>query len=301
MLGARGVNYSIVSACASGTHAIGEAAEVIIRGQADAILAGGTESSMIPLILAGFCSMRALVDGRDDPTGASRPFDATRAGFVMAEGAAVLMVEDLEHALARGARIYAEVIGYGASNDALPHRHPPPGVDGRDPDDAATRSRRAGIAAAGRRLHQRPRHLDAVQRLGRDLGDQAGVRRARLSARRVVDQVDGRPPVRRRRRHRGAGHGAHDRPAASSRRPSTTATPTRSATSTTCPTRPARPTSASPSPTRWASAATTAASSSAATTPRRPDRAGGGTGYRTGLGTRFGTRFVCRGGQRQPA
>jgi 3-oxoacyl-[acyl-carrier-protein] synthase II len=117
-LGLRGVNYAIVSACASGSHAIGDAALVIRRGQADAILAGGTESSIVPLILAGFCSMRALADGRDDPKAASRPFDATRSGFVMAEGAAVVMVEELEHALRRGARIYCEVIGYGASNDA---------------------------------------------------------------------------------------------------------------------------------------------------------------------------------------
>jgi 3-oxoacyl-[acyl-carrier-protein] synthase II len=118
LLGARGVNYAIVSACASGTHAIGDAAEVIGRGQADAILAGGTESAIIPLILAGFCSMRALADGRDDPTAASRPFDATRSGFVMAEGSAVMMVEELEHARARDARIYCEVVGSGASNDA---------------------------------------------------------------------------------------------------------------------------------------------------------------------------------------
>ncbi|MDX6548202.1 MAG: 3-oxoacyl-[acyl-carrier-protein] synthase [Gaiellales bacterium] len=117
-LGMRGVNYAIVSACASGSHAIGDAALVIRRGQADAVLAGGTESAIVPLILAGFCSMRALADGREDPTAASRPFDATRSGFVMAEGAAVVMVEDLEHALRRGARIYCEVIGYGASNDA---------------------------------------------------------------------------------------------------------------------------------------------------------------------------------------
>jgi len=117
-LGLRGVNYAIVSACASGSHAIGDAALVIRRGQADAILAGGTESAIVPLILAGFCSMRALADGRDDPAAASRPFDATRSGFVMAEGAAVVMVEELEHAMRRGARIYCEVIGYGASNDA---------------------------------------------------------------------------------------------------------------------------------------------------------------------------------------
>jgi 3-oxoacyl-[acyl-carrier-protein] synthase II len=117
-LGLRGVNYAIVSACASGSHAIGDAALVIRRGQADAILAGGTESAIVPLILAGFCSMRALADGRDDPRAASRPFDATRSGFVMSEGAAVVMVEELEHAVRRGARIYCEVIGYGASNDA---------------------------------------------------------------------------------------------------------------------------------------------------------------------------------------
>jgi 3-oxoacyl-[acyl-carrier-protein] synthase II len=118
-LGLRGPNYAIVSACASGTHAIGDAAEVIKRGQAEAILAGGTESAIIPLILAGFCSMRALADGRDDPPAASRPFDATRSGFVMAEGAAVVMVEELEHARNRGATIYGEVLGYGASNDAF--------------------------------------------------------------------------------------------------------------------------------------------------------------------------------------
>ena len=118
LLGARGVNYSIVSACASGTHAIGDAAEVIKRDQADVILAGGSESSMVPLILAGFCAMRALVDERDDPTKASRPFDVSRAGFVMAEGAGVMVVEELEHAKARGAEIYCEVIGSGASNDA---------------------------------------------------------------------------------------------------------------------------------------------------------------------------------------
>jgi 3-oxoacyl-[acyl-carrier-protein] synthase II len=118
MFGARGINYSIVSACASGTHAIGDAAEVIKRDQADVILAGGAESSMVPLILAGFCAMRALVDEREDPTRASRPFDVSRAGFVMAEGAAVLVVEELERARQRGARIYCEVIGSGASNDA---------------------------------------------------------------------------------------------------------------------------------------------------------------------------------------
>jgi beta-ketoacyl-acyl-carrier-protein synthase II len=118
MIGARGVNYALISACATGTHAVGDAAEVIGRGQADAILAGGTEAVVMPVVLAGFCAMRALVDGRDDPPRASRPFDVTRAGFVFSEGAAVVLVEELEHARARGARIYCEVVGYGVSNDA---------------------------------------------------------------------------------------------------------------------------------------------------------------------------------------
>jgi 3-oxoacyl-[acyl-carrier-protein] synthase II len=118
MIGARGVNYALVSACATGTDAVGDAAEVIRRDQADVILAGGTEAVVIPLVLAGFCAMRALADGGTDPAAASRPFDVTRAGFVFSEGAAVLVVEELEHARARGARIYCEVVGYGVSNDA---------------------------------------------------------------------------------------------------------------------------------------------------------------------------------------
>jgi 3-oxoacyl-[acyl-carrier-protein] synthase II len=117
-LGARGLNYAIVGACATGTDAVGDAYEVIKRDQADVIVAGGTEAVLMPVVLAGFCKMGALIDGRDNPAGASRPFDATRAGFVLAEAAASLVVEELEHARARGAQIYAEVVGYGVSNDA---------------------------------------------------------------------------------------------------------------------------------------------------------------------------------------
>jgi beta-ketoacyl-acyl-carrier-protein synthase II len=125
-LGLRGPNYAPVSACATGSHAVGEGAETIRRGDADVILAGGTEACMHPVILAGFCAMRGLVAEEEDPTRASRPFDATRAGFVMGEGACVLLLEEYERAASRGARIYAEVLGYGTSNDAHHMAQPDP-------------------------------------------------------------------------------------------------------------------------------------------------------------------------------
>jgi 3-oxoacyl-[acyl-carrier-protein] synthase II len=125
-LGIRGPNYAVVSACATGSHAVGEGAELIKRGDADAVLAGGTEACMHPLILAGFCAMRGLVAEDEHPPLASRPFDATRAGFVMGEGACVLLLEDLDAARARGAQVYAEVLGYGASNDAHHMAQPDP-------------------------------------------------------------------------------------------------------------------------------------------------------------------------------
>jgi 3-oxoacyl-[acyl-carrier-protein] synthase II len=125
-LGLRGPNYAPVSACATGSTAIGEAAEVIRRGAADAVLAGGSEAAVTPLILAGFCAMRGLAAEDEYPPRASRPFDATRAGFVMGEGACVLVLEELEAARARGATMYAEVLGYGASNDAHHLAQPDP-------------------------------------------------------------------------------------------------------------------------------------------------------------------------------
>ena len=125
-LGVRGPNYAVVSACATGSHAIGEGAELIRHGYADAVLAGGTEACIHPLILAGFSSMRGLAAANGDPTKASRPFDATRAGFVMAEGAGVVMLEELGAAEARDADVYAEVLGYGASNDAYHMAAPDP-------------------------------------------------------------------------------------------------------------------------------------------------------------------------------
>jgi 3-oxoacyl-[acyl-carrier-protein] synthase II len=125
-LGIRGPNYAIVSACATGSHTIGEGAELIRNGHADAILAGGTEACIHPLILAGFTAMRGLATANGDPAAASRPFDATREGFVMAEGAGVVFLEELESAQRRGAFVYAEVLGYGASNDAYHMAAPDP-------------------------------------------------------------------------------------------------------------------------------------------------------------------------------
>jgi 3-oxoacyl-[acyl-carrier-protein] synthase II len=125
-LGIRGPNYAPVSACATGSHAVGEGAELIRRGDADAVLAGGTEACIHPLILAGFCAMRGLAAEDKHPPRASRPFDATRAGFVMGEGACTLVLEALTHAERRGAPIYTEVLGYGTSNDAHHMAQPEP-------------------------------------------------------------------------------------------------------------------------------------------------------------------------------
>ena len=125
-LGFRGPNYAPVSACATGSHAIGEAAELIRRGDADAALAGGAEACIHPLIFAGFSAMRGLVSEEEHPPRASRPFDATRAGFVIGEGACVLVLEELDAARARGATVYAEILSYGASNDAHHMAQPDP-------------------------------------------------------------------------------------------------------------------------------------------------------------------------------
>ncbi len=118
MLGPKGPNYCTMSACASGADAIGVASEMIMQGDAPAMLAGGTESAINPLGIASFCALKALSTRNDDPQAASRPFDANRDGFILSEGAAVLVLESLEHARARGARIIAELISHGASADA---------------------------------------------------------------------------------------------------------------------------------------------------------------------------------------
>jgi len=129
-VGAQGPNYSIVSACSTSAHCIGEAAEVIRRGDAVAMLAGGSEAGVVPIGVAGFAAMRALSERNDAPERASRPFDAARDGFVMGEGAGVVVLEDLEYAQARGARIYGEVLGYGATDDAYHITAPSEGGEG---------------------------------------------------------------------------------------------------------------------------------------------------------------------------
>ncbi len=144
-LGLRGYNSTIATACSASAQAIGEAAEVLRRGDAEVVLAGGAEAPITELTLAAFCAMRALSTYNEEPQRASRPFDATRNGFVPAEGAAVLVLETLSHARARNARIYAELIGYGVSSDAFHVTAPDPVGDGAA--RAMSRAlRRAGIA-----------------------------------------------------------------------------------------------------------------------------------------------------------
>ncbi|HHY57439.1 MAG TPA: beta-ketoacyl-ACP synthase II [Chloroflexi bacterium] len=146
----QGPNHAVVSACASGTTASGEAFEILRRGDADVMLAGGAEAALLPINVAAFDVMGALSQRVDDPAGACRPFDSDRDGFVMSEGAAILVMETLEHALARGARIYAEVIGYGNTNDA--YHMAAPHTTGRGAADAMRIALRKA-AAYGETLH----------------------------------------------------------------------------------------------------------------------------------------------------
>lgn len=130
-LGAKGPNFGVVSACATGTHAIGEALRFLQMGDCDVMLAGGTEAAITPLGFAGFASMRAMCsDGNENPKTCSRPFDAERSGFVMGEGAGVLLLETEEHALKRGAKIYCELAGYAANCDAFHITAPHPEGEG---------------------------------------------------------------------------------------------------------------------------------------------------------------------------
>ena len=142
-LGAKGPNSSVATACASGSHAIGDAFHIIKRGAADAMITGGVESVITQCCIAGFNALKALSTRNDDPQIASRPFDRDRDGFVVGEGAGILMLESLEQAQARGAKIYAEIIGYGMSGDGYHMTAPPPDGDG------AVRCMQAAIDDAG--------------------------------------------------------------------------------------------------------------------------------------------------------
>jgi 3-oxoacyl-[acyl-carrier-protein] synthase II len=143
LTGARGPNSCITTACATGTNSIGDAYEVIRRGDADAMIAGGAEACITPLGMAGFCQARSLSQRNDDPEHASRPFEADRDGFVMAEGSGVVILETLEAAQARGAKIYAELIGYGMAGDAYHITAPAPEGEG------AARAMKAALRSAG--------------------------------------------------------------------------------------------------------------------------------------------------------
>ncbi len=179
--GAKGINYAPVSACSTANHSIGEAAEAIRRGSADVVIAGGFDAGVTPLGVAGFCAARALSTRNDDPLAASRPFDSDRDGFVIGEGGAILILEDWDMAVARGARIRGEVLGYGASADAYHITAPAPDGSG------AIRAMRGAIAQAG----MEPGDVDYVNAHGTStpVGDVAETR--------AIKQVFGEdaPPV----------------------------------------------------------------------------------------------------------
>lgn len=155
-LGAKGPCLDVSTACATGTHSVGEAMKIIQRGDADVMIAGGTEAALTPLVLAGFCQAKALSRRNEAPEKASRPFDRDRDGFVLAEGAGVLILEELKHAEKRGAKIYAELAGYGLTSDAYHHTRPDPDGDG------AARAMTLALVDAG----LRPEEIDYLNAHG---------------------------------------------------------------------------------------------------------------------------------------
>jgi len=180
-VGARGPNFAVVSACASGAHAIGEAAEVIRRGDALVALAGGTEAAITPVGMGMYCAIGALSRRNGDPESASRPFDRDRDGFVAGEGAAVVVLEELDHARARGATVYAELVGYGATSDA---------GHVTQPDPAATQAARC-ISLALRKAGRPPEDVGYVNAHGTStpLNDVSETRALKLALGDAVDSV----------------------------------------------------------------------------------------------------------------
>ena len=272
LLDLRGHNLAPISACSTGAHAIMEAAELIRRGDADVVLAGGGEACIHPLIIAGFTTMKGLGAPRpgEGPETASRPFDATRDGFVCAEGATVLVLESVERA-ERPRRAHPRRGDRRRQHERrLPRGHAPPRLARASSTMMRRRARAAGIdpAEVG---YINPHGTSTPQ------GDAAETKAIKEvfgdhahAPRRVVDEV-GRPATSSAARARSRSRSARSRCATGScRRRSTTAIPIPSATSTTCPRARARPTSSTRSRTRWASAGTTAASSCAATTADAP-------------------------------
>ena len=220
--GLRGECYGTVSACAAGAQAIGEGMRLVERGALRACVVGGSEAGVTPLGIAAFEAM-----GATSKLGISRPFDRDRDGFVMGEGAGVIVLEDAEAATERGATVLGRLTGYGATADAYHLTAPDPEGDGAARAIASALRRRGRRARRGR-LRQRPRHLDRAQRPLRDRGAAARLRRARRRDPGLVAEIVDRPPARRRRRGRGGGHGpgyrarsgaADDQPRASRRGP----------------------------------------------------------------------------------
>jgi len=170
--GLRGPNFCVLSACASGNHAIGEAYSNIVAGRSDMMITGGAEAALTPVGLASFCAARSLSQRNDDPTAASRPFDRDRDGFVLSEGAGILVIEELEHAKQRGANIYAELLGYGATDDGYHITAPLPDGDG------AARTMTLALADAG----LSPQDIDYINAHGtgtelNDIAESAAIRR----------------------------------------------------------------------------------------------------------------------------
>ena len=293
-LGTKGPLMSECTACAASNMAIGDAMDEIRLGRADVMFAGGTEAPITQVGIAGFDAMRALSRRNDDPARASRPFDKDRDGLVMGEAAAVLVLEELEHAQARGAKIYAELVGYGISSDASHMTEPDP--TGENPARAMTMALADARRRSDRgRLRERARDVDAARRLRRDARDQARIRRGARDdeARGLVDEGRDRPLLRRRRRGRGGLHGAGDRGPEGAADDQLRRPRTRPATSTTCRTsRATCPTWTSPSRTRSASAATTRRSSSAASRQLAAPRTVPGTVTRV---RRFCPQPLCVG------